>query len=68
VHVDLDGGPLPSPQRVALVTLDGATTVLVHRLAVDGRAPEIGDRVTAVLKPKTKRTGSINDIEGFALA
>lgn len=67
VHVDLDGARLDEPQRVALVMLDGATTVLVHRLDADRRRPQIGDRVKAVLRPKAKRTGSINDIEVFRL-
>ena len=67
VHIDLDGGELPEPQWVGLVMLDGATTVLVHRLIVDGRMPKIGDRVEGVLEPRAKRSGSINDIQGFRL-
>ena len=68
VHLDLDGNELDEPQWVGLVMLDGATTVLVHRLeAPNGRTPRIGDRVEAVLQPKGRRTGSINDIEGFRI-
>lgn len=65
VHVDLDGHPLSEPEWIGLITLDGATTVLVHRLEVNGSAPTIGARVEAVLEPKRRRTGSINDIRAF---
>lgn len=68
-HVDDDGRPLRQPAAFALVQLDGATTVLLHRLldVKDGSQVAIGGRVTVVIKPKTKRTGSILDIEGFRL-
>ncbi len=46
-----------------LVQLDGADTVLLHRLL--GQA-DIGARVRAVLSED--RTGSIGDLEGFAPA
>jgi hypothetical protein len=62
-HVDIDGRPLATPQTLALVKVDGADTVLVHRL-VDAGDPAIGMRVTARLREG--RTGSILDIEGFA--
>jgi uncharacterized protein len=61
-HVDIDGEPLAEPQTLALVRVDGADTVLVHRL-VDADEPAIGMRVTARLRDR--RTGSILDIEGF---
>ena len=64
VHIDLDGNPLSEPQWMGLVTLDGATTVLVHRLENGGEAV-MGARVEAVLEPRRRRTGSINDIRGF---
>ena len=67
VHVDLDGNPIDEPQWVALVTLDGATTVLVHRLEPNGTEPAVGARVEAVLEPKSRRSGSINDIRAFRL-
>ena len=63
-HVGLEGEPLEEPMLVGLVRLDGADTVLMHFL-VDAEEAEIGARVDAVLKPKSKRTGSILDIEGF---
>ncbi len=67
VMIDLDGRPLDEPQWIGLVKLDGATTVLVHRLENGGEAV-IGARVEAVLEPKKRRTGSINDIRTFRLA
>ena len=67
VHIDLDGRPLSEAQWIGLVTLDGATTVMVHRIEANGTAPVIGGRVEAVLEPKKRRTGSINDIRTFRL-
>ncbi len=68
-HYDRDGRRTEAPQALALVRLDGATTVLLHRLlrVADPARVRIGARVRAVLKPKPKRTGSILDIEGFEL-
>lgn len=62
-HVDIDGETLADPETLALVKVDGADTVLVHRL-LDAGDPAIGMRVTARLRDR--RTGSILDIEGFA--
>jgi uncharacterized OB-fold protein len=66
-RVDHEGRPLRQPAAFALVQLDGATTVLLHRLldVKDASQFAIGSRVTTVIRPKTKRTGSILDIEGF---
>ncbi len=66
VLVDLDGRPRDEPQWIGLVRFDGATSVLVHRLEGGGEAV-IGARVEAVLEPKKRRTGSINDIRTFRL-
>ncbi len=64
-RVDVDGDPI-EPVRYGLVRLDGADTVLLHRLIdLDGE-PEIGMRVEVVLAPE--RTGSIFDVEGFGPA
>jgi len=66
VHVDLDGNPLDAPRTLGLIRLDGAGGTLVHDLGELGaRAPRAGMRVTAVLKPKAERTGSILDIRYF---
>lgn len=68
-YVDRDGKPVKQPVASVLVQLEGATTVMLHRLldVKDLSGVTIGSRVTAVIKPKTKRTGSILDIEGFRL-
>jgi uncharacterized OB-fold protein len=65
--VDVDGAPLAEPETIGLVRLDGADTVLLHRL-VDAHDPSIGMRVEAVLRPAEERTASIDDLRGFAAA
>ena len=64
-HVGLDGEPLPATDTYGLVRLDGADTVMLHRLR-DVASPEIGMRVRAVIRDR--RTASIDDLEGFAPA
>jgi uncharacterized OB-fold protein len=62
----MDGSPLEEPDILALIQLDGADSVLVHRLGkvlLDELA--IGMRVKPVLKPKKQRQGSILDIVHF---
>jgi uncharacterized OB-fold protein len=68
-YIDHDGNRLKQPSVLGLMQLEGATTVLLHRLlGVDDPAQvQIGSRVEVVIKPKKKRTGSILDIEGFKL-
>ncbi|MFB0509571.1 MAG: Zn-ribbon domain-containing OB-fold protein [bacterium] len=66
VYIDVDGNPLPKPEIVGLINLDGASTNLMHRLGeckMDDLC--IGMRVEAVLKPAKLRAGSINDIKYF---
>jgi hypothetical protein len=60
VHADADGRRLDRPGWIAAVRLDGATTVLLHRLL--GRA-RIGSRVRVVFE--RRRRGSLLDIKGF---
>jgi hypothetical protein len=61
-----DGSPLDEPEVLALIQLDGADSVLVHRLGkVNWDELAIGMRVKAVFKPKKKREGSILDIVHF---
>ena len=62
-HRGAGGEPLETPQRFALVQLDGAGDLLLHRL--DGAAVEIGAKVEAVLKVAAEREGSILDIRHF---
>ena len=63
-HVDVDGRPLEKPIALGLVKLDGADTLLMHRLLGD-RAWKIGMRVQAAVE--ADRTGSILDLRGFDL-
>jgi uncharacterized OB-fold protein len=65
-RVDVDDRPLDGSVTYGLVRLDGADTVLLHRLIDLDGFPEIGMRLRAVLA--TERTGSIFDVEGFAPA
>jgi uncharacterized OB-fold protein len=67
--IDRDGRRLEPPEAFALVRLDGATTVMLHRLlgVTDAAQVTPGARVRVVVRPKRERTGSIVDIEGFAL-
>jgi uncharacterized OB-fold protein len=63
-RVDVDDQALDTPVRYGLVRLDGADSVLLHRLlGFDGTEPRIGARVRAVLA--STREGSILDVEGF---
>jgi hypothetical protein len=59
-HRDIDGDPLDASVTYALVRLDGADTVLLHRLLAPA---EIGARVRAVVADD--RAASIHDVEGF---
>jgi hypothetical protein len=68
-YIDSNGQRLEQPEISALVQLEGATTVMLHRLldVKDLSRLAIGSRVEAVIKPKAMRTGSILDIKGFRL-
>jgi uncharacterized protein len=66
VRVDVDDHPLDRTVTYGLVRLDGADTVLLHRLVDVEGEPAIGMRVRPVLA--SEREGSILDIEGFAPA
>jgi uncharacterized OB-fold protein len=61
-HQDGDGNELIHPVGVALVRFQGAHGGLVHKTKGD---PSIGDRVRVVFKERSKRVGSILDIECF---
>lgn len=61
----LDGSELPAPEGVGLVRLDGADTLLVHRLAPAGHPWAIGMAVEAVLAGPAERRGGINDLLHF---
>ncbi len=65
-HVDLDGNRLKEPIVVGLVKFDGVYGGVVHRIGgVEPGQVSIGMPVEIVLKPKTRRTGSILDIDCF---
>ncbi|MDP9298948.1 MAG: OB-fold domain-containing protein [Actinomycetota bacterium] len=63
-HVGIDGGPLDQAAAIGLVRLDGADTVMMHRLLGDGPW-QIGQRLSAVLRTPGERVASILDVEGF---
>jgi uncharacterized OB-fold protein len=68
VTEDSSGHALKEPQIIGAVQLDGADTVLIHRICphcVDCLCP--GARVKAVLLEKKKRAGGINDIVHFEI-
>jgi uncharacterized OB-fold protein len=66
VRVDVDDQPLDRPVTYGLVCLDGADTVLLHRLVEMDGEPTIGARVRPVFA--SDREGSILDVSGFAPA
>jgi uncharacterized OB-fold protein len=59
---DNEGKPLPQPVGVALVRFPRAHGGLVHKTKGE---VSVGDKVRVVFKEKSKRTGSILDIEYF---
>jgi len=65
-HVDLEGEPLAEPQLLALVRLEGADGLLVHRLGqIEAEDVDIGLLVRAVFRPRRQRKGSLLDIRYF---
>lgn len=68
LHLERDGSRRPQPDVIAAIQLDGADTVLIHRLNPEELDDiEIGVRVTPVFQPADLRKGSILDVEHFAL-
>ena len=61
-HQDAEGKELAQPVGVALVRFQGAHGGIVHKIKANA---SIGDRVRAVFKERSKRVGSILDIEHF---
>jgi uncharacterized OB-fold protein len=64
LYVNYDGSPKDKPEIIAFVRFgDGG---LIHRLGeIEPDRVNIGMKVEAVFKPKSKRTGSILDINYF---
>ncbi|MGH2705530.1 MAG: Zn-ribbon domain-containing OB-fold protein [Actinomycetota bacterium] len=66
VFQGLGGETLDDPVVVGLVRLDGADTLLLHRIgAVEDAVLEIGMRVEPVLRPPAEREGGMGDIVHF---
>lgn len=61
-YEDADGKALEQPVTIALVRFPAAHGGIVHKAKSE---VAIGDRVRLVFKEKSKRTGSILDIEYF---
>jgi len=59
-HRDVDGDRIDPPVSYALVRLDGADTVVLHRLLAPA---DVGARVRAIVRGE--RSASILDLEGF---
>ncbi len=65
-HETFDGVRKEEPSIVALIKLDGADGVVLHRLGdVDPGDVRVGLPVEAVFKPKKDRQGSILDVRHF---
>jgi hypothetical protein len=68
LHLNQDGTRRPIPEVIVAVQLDGADTVLIHRLMpAAAEKVRIGARVAPVFRPANLREGSILDIDHFAL-
>ncbi len=63
-HRGVDGAPLDTPETLALIQLDGADHLLVHRIG-ESEGVEIGARVEPVFQPVPERRGSILDVRYF---
>jgi hypothetical protein len=66
VHLDQAGQALQAPVLIGAIQLDGATSLLIHRLGeMTAAQPVIGMRVEAVLRPAAERQGGVNDVVCF---
>jgi hypothetical protein len=65
VHRDLDGRLLARPHVIGFVQIEGTDGGLLTPLALESSKIRIGQRVSAVLRPKRKRRGVIEDILHF---
>ncbi|HEY3248979.1 MAG TPA: Zn-ribbon domain-containing OB-fold protein [bacterium] len=67
VHVTGTGRPLPAPEVVAYVRIDGTDGGMVARLLrVTPADVQLDMPVTAVFVPRRKRRGVLADLHGFA--
>lgn len=67
VSMGLDGEALPEPVGVAAVRMEGATTVLVHKLQAAPGQAKVGAKVKLVVRDASERVGGIGDIAHFRL-
>ncbi len=65
LHADLDGRPLSRPRLIGFVQIEGTEGGLLAPLAGEPAKVRIGQRVSAVLRPKRQRRGVIEDILHF---
>jgi len=63
VHLGMDNERLAESVTVVAVQLDGASTVLVHRMRPGATEVRVGARVRAVLRPQAERVGGILDLQ-----
>lgn len=65
VAIDLEGRRMQEPQTIGAARLEGASTLLIHRVLVPIQKARIGMKVRLVLEPLSRRSGGILDIRGF---
>lgn len=65
-HVSIDGTRSNKPKVLALIKFSGVKGGLIHWLDnVDKKKLRIGMKVKPIFRPRSRRTGTINDIEYF---
>jgi uncharacterized OB-fold protein len=63
---NMDGSEKERPRILAMVRIEGTDGGLIHYIeGIEAEDIEIGMPVKAILRPKSKRTGSMDDILGF---
>jgi hypothetical protein len=69
VMSDIRGNPLENPMVTVMVKLDGCDSwIMGNLLDVDWRDVKVGMRVKIKWKEEGERTGTLQDMEGFALS
>jgi hypothetical protein len=64
--VNFDGTRRKVPELMAFITFGESHGGLIHRV-VGKKGVKVGSKVSPKFRPKSKRTGSLSDIEGFRL-
>jgi uncharacterized OB-fold protein len=65
-YVNFDGTRRKLPALMAFITFGESRGGLIH-LVLGKRGVKVGSKVSPKFRPKSKRTGSLSDIEGFRL-